>query len=157
MGRSSHGRSPSYHPGSGNPIVGRRFNYQETPTWSGLFGETIQGEYGSRIRSEPIYREQIRASISKIRDSAEDYLRNIREDLSRISGQERQDYLDRTWIALETNISNFRDQQVLYRHTPLEPVLNQAIASEIYLLNSVEAFYEYEPGRYRYRSRRLKH
>ncbi len=155
MGRSSHGRSSSYQPGRGNPIIGQRLEFDRVPEWQGLFGRPVTGEYGPRFRNDPAYQNQVRDSINRIRSTAEDRLTIIREGLIYRSGQDRQDYLDQAWIDSESKLVDFREQQVLYRHTPLEPVFNQAIASEIYLLQSIEAAYDYQPAPYQRRRKSI--
>ncbi len=142
MGRSSHGKSENFRPGSGKPLAGRRFSYEEVPSWNGLFGQQIEGEYGPRMREEKELRPLINESIQKIRDSVREQVRNIRDASEQITDRTRQDYLDNAWISTESRLTDLRDQFVLYRHTPIEPVLNQAIKSEVYKLKKIESFYD---------------
>ena len=142
MGRSSHGKSESFRPGSGKPLVGRRFSYDQVPEWDGLFGEQVQGEYGPRMREDKEFKPRINESILKIRESVREQVRNIKETSYQITDRTRQDYLDNAWVSTESNLTDLRNQFILYRHTPIEPVLNQAIKSEVYKLKQIESLYD---------------
>lgn len=142
MGRSSHGKSDSFKPGSGKTLAGRRFKYDEIPEWDGLFGQKVEGEFGPRMREEKEFKPLINEAVYKIREATREEVKNVREQLWHIDRNQRQDYLDQSWINVESKLTDLRDQFVLYRHTPIEPVLNQAIKSEVYKLKQIESFYE---------------
>jgi hypothetical protein len=144
MGRSSTGRSASFHPGSGRPLVGRRFSYGEVPVWDGLFGDRVVGEYGERLREDPVYKRQVVESIVRVRQQAREEFRNIRDTAEALSGENRQNFLESSWINYEAAMIDVRDQYVLYRNTPIEPVLRQSIKSQLYILRNIERLYDRE-------------
>ena len=116
MGRSSHGKSESFRPGSGKPLVGRRFSYDQVPEWDGLFGEQVQGEYGPRMREDKEFKPRINESILKIRESVREQVRNIKETSYQITDRTRQDYLDNAWDRqIETDAKSGRLDALIQR------------------------------------------
>lgn len=116
--------------------------FKNTPTGKNVFGESITGDFGARIRKDPSQAARIRESVANIRNMARQDVAEIRKQVRDLRDQGRRrdadDLIESHWRQAESEIMRYRDQYDLYRGSAQERSLDQAIRSNIYKLKTME-------------------
>lgn len=122
-----------------SPLRSKDRKFGETPVGETHEGDIIRGAYGARERRNRGDYGELNQQRSRIKEDSNFQIRSLRENLSGKTGQEREDFLDRAWIASDQKLLDLRSQYELYGVGSKQGrIIDQQIRSEVRHLAEIE-------------------
>lgn len=138
-GRSIPGKGRTFVSRQGNGTFRRTVNDKGVPFITASDGTKIKGEFGAIVKRQKGDFKQINARLINNRVGVKEARTNITRTADLLTGQQRRDYFDNSYIRLDSETAFLRQQYDVYpRNSVQSRMIDNRIKGNVNLMNHIE-------------------